>query len=78
MSAEVTGIEPGAVRLADGSRFMADRTICKLPLGVLHAGRVRVGQPLARGRQAAIDGLRMGLLNKCWLRFDRVHPRFDI
>jgi monoamine oxidase len=72
LSAEVTAFEPGAVRLADGSRFTADRVICTLPLGVLQSGRVQFGEPLARGRQAAIAGLRMGLLNKCWLRFDRV------
>ncbi len=71
-SAEVIGIAPGEVRLADDSRVTADRVICTLPLGVLQSGRVQFGEPLARGRQAAIDGLRMGLLNKCWLRFDRV------
>lgn len=78
LSAEVAGIEPGAVRLADGSRFTADRVICTLPLGVLQSGRVQFGEPLAPGRQAAIDGLRMGLLNKCWLRFDRVHWPDDV
>lgn len=78
LSVEVTGIEPGAVRLADGSRVTGDRVICTLPLGVLQSGRVRFGEPLAQGRQAAIDALRMGLLNKCWLRFDRVHWPGDV
>ena len=77
-SAEVIGIAPGEVRLADDSRVTADRVICTLPLGVLQSGRVQFGEPLARGRQAAIDGLRMGLLNKCWLRFDRVHWPDDL
>lgn len=78
LATKVTKIEPGAVRLADGSRFPADRVICTLPLGVLQSGRVQFAEPLARGRQAAIDGLRMGLLNKCWLRFDRVHWPDDV
>lgn len=78
LSAEVIGIAPGEVRLADDSRVTADRVICTLPLGVLQSGGVQFGEPLARGRQAAIDGLRMGLLNKCWLRFDRVHWPDDV
>lgn len=78
LSTEVTGIAPGQISLADGSRIVADRVICTLPLGVLQSGRVRFGEPLAPGRQAAIDGLRMGLLNKCWLRFDRVHWPDDV
>jgi monoamine oxidase len=78
LSAEVTEIAPGSVRLADGSRMTADRVICTLPLGVLQSGRVRLAQPLAQDRTAAIDGLRMGLLNKCWLRFDRVHWPDDV
>ncbi|PZX38019.1 monoamine oxidase [Roseinatronobacter thiooxidans] len=78
LSAEVIGLAPGEVRLADGNRITADRVICTLPLGVLQSGRVQFGEPLARGRQAAISGLRMGLLNKCWLRFDRVYWPDDV
>jgi monoamine oxidase len=77
-SAEVTRIDPGFVELADGSRIEADRIICTLPLGVLQSGRVRFSEPLAPERRAAIDGLRMGLLNKCCLRFDRVHWPDDV
>jgi monoamine oxidase len=72
-SAQVTEISPGQVRLADGSQISADTVICTLPLGVLQSGKVRFTEPLARGRMAAIKGLRMGLLNKCWLRFDEIH-----
>lgn len=78
LSAEVTEISPGQVRLADGSRISADKVICTLPLGVLQSGRVRFAEPLARDRTAAIKVLRMGLLNKCWLRFDRVHWPDDV
>ena len=78
MSTEVTQIAPGSVRLADGGRISASKVICTLPLGVLRSGRVRFAQPLARERTAAIDGLRMGLLNKCWLRFEHVHWPDDV
>ena len=50
----------------------ADCAIVTLPLGVLQSGRVQFTEPLHAGRQRAIDGLGMGLLNKCVLRFDRV------
>jgi monoamine oxidase len=77
-SAQVTEISPGQVRLADGSQISADTVICTLPLGVLQSGKVRFTEPLARGRAAAIKGLRMGLLNKCWLRFDEIHWPDDV
>lgn len=49
----------------------ADHAILTLPLGVLQSGGIRFAEPLAARRQRAIDGLGMGLLNKCVLRFDR-------
>lgn len=78
LSASVTALAPGQVTLADGARLAVDRVICTVPLGVLQSGRLRFTQALAPPRQAAIDGLRMGLLNKCWLRFDRVHWPEDV
>jgi monoamine oxidase len=51
---------------------VADHVIVTLPLGVIKSGEIRFGWPLAPARQRAIDRLEMGLLNKCWLRFDRV------
>jgi monoamine oxidase len=53
-------------------RHEADCAIVTLPLGVLQSGRVAFAEPLHPKRQRAIDGLGMGLLNKCVLRFDRV------
>jgi monoamine oxidase len=50
----------------------ADCAVVTLPLGVLQSGRVTFAEPLHARRQRAIDGLGMGLLNKCVLRFDRV------
>jgi monoamine oxidase len=78
LSAEVREIAPDGVRLADGSRLAAQTVICTLPLGVLRSGGVRFAHPLSPGRMAAIDGLRTGLLNKCWLRFDRVRWPGDV
>lgn len=70
--AEVVTVAPGRVELADGSAVAAGTILCTLPLGVLQAGRVRFAEALGARRQAAIGALGMGLLNKCWLRFDRV------
>lgn len=50
----------------------ADHAVVTLPLGVLQSGLPRFAEALAPARRRAIDGLGMGLLNKCWLRFDRV------
>jgi monoamine oxidase len=67
----VARVEPGRVVLADGSE-MAGRVVATVPLGVLQSGQIGFAEPLARARQAAIETLEMGLLNKVWLRFDRV------
>ena len=72
LNAPVRQIAPGSVTLADGSRIAADRVICTLPLGVLQDGTVTFTHALDAARQRAITGLGMGLLNKCWLRFDRI------
>lgn len=58
--------------LADGSSLTADHAVITLPLGVLQSGAVGFAEPLSPARQLAIDSLGMGLLNKCWLRFDRI------
>ncbi|MDX5384033.1 MAG: FAD-dependent oxidoreductase, partial [Rhodobacterales bacterium] len=72
LSAPVAMIAPGQVSLMDGQRIAADHVICTVPLGVLQAGELSFAEALSQARQAAINGLGMGLLNKCWLRFDRV------
>lgn len=59
---------------ADGAVVEADAMVCTLPLGVLQSGDVTFDPPLMPDRQAAIDALGMGLLNKCWLRFDAPPP----
>ncbi|WP_128514435.1 flavin monoamine oxidase family protein [Tabrizicola thermarum] len=60
------------ITLADGSTLTTDHAVVTLPLGVLQSGAVTFAEPLNSARQGAIDSLGMGLLNKCWLRFDRI------
>ena len=60
------------LRLSDGSALRADHVIVTVPLGVLQRGGIDFEAPLAPERLRAIDALRMGLLNKCYLRFDRI------
>lgn len=65
---------PQGVRLrcADGSEHAADAAIVTVPLGVLKAGRPRFSPPLPSKMRAGIERLAMGVLNKCYLRFERV------
>ena len=58
--------------LAGGDSLKAAAAIVTVPLGVLQKGALRFAAPLSDAKRRAIAGLRMGLLNKCWLRFERV------
>lgn len=51
--------------------FSARRAVITLPLGVLKRGSVRFAPDLPKSKLAAIKKLRMGLLNKLLLLFDR-------
>lgn len=51
--------------------YLADRVVVTLPLGVLKASGLAFHPPLPEAKRLAIDRLGMGLLNKCYLRFDR-------
>jgi monoamine oxidase len=78
----VTALAPAAtgvrISLAGGETVQADHAVVALPLGVLQSGRLNLAEPLSPDRQGAIDSLKMGLLNKCWLRFDRVRWPDDV
>ena len=50
--------------------YHADKVIVTVPLGVLKSGDIQFDAPLKKKRQKAIDRLEMGLVNKCWLRFE--------
>ena len=74
LSEPVTALAPTATGVevtTPHGTHRADHAIVTLPLGVLQSGQVHFSQPLHPKRQRAIDGLAMGLLNKCVLRFDR-------
>ena len=49
--------------------FTAAHVVVTLPLGVLKSGRVSFTPALPTGKRAAIEGLGIGVLNKCCLLF---------
>jgi len=62
----------------DKAEFRADQVVITLPLGVLKAGSVRFEPGLPSGKKEAIAKLGMGVLNKCYLRFDEVFWPEDV
>ena len=60
-----------------GTIHEADRLVVTVPLGVLKAGRIRFDPPLPTQKQAAIERLGMGNLNKCCLRFAKAFWPMD-
>jgi monoamine oxidase len=78
LSAPVASVAPGRVVLANGQSLSARAVVVTVPLGVLQAGRLRFETQLSPERTRAIETLRMGLLNKCWLRFDAVRWPADV
>lgn len=52
--------------------FSAELAVVTLPLGVLQAHQVTFTPPLPPSKVAAISGLGVGVLNKCFLRFPSV------
>jgi monoamine oxidase len=55
----------------DRGEFSADAAVVTLPLGVLKAGTVRFSPALPVAKTQAVQALGMGVLNKCYLRFDK-------
>ena len=69
----------GAVRVStSGGEFAAQRVVITLPLGVLQSGAVAFSPPLPGDKQAAISGLGVGVLNKCYLRFPHAFWETDV
>lgn len=58
--------------------FEADQVLVTLPLGVLQSGRVTFNPELPIPKSRAIRRLKMGVLNKCYLRFPRVFWPADV
>jgi len=77
---EVTRIVHGTdgVRIVTAhGQLTADRAVITIPLGVLQAGRIAFDPVLPAGKLFALDHLGMGVLDKCYLRFDDAFWRDD-
>lgn len=64
------GEEGVAVEVAGGALHEADYAVVTLPVGVLEAGDVAFDPPLPERKQAALEVVKMGRLEKVALRFD--------
>ena len=62
----------------DRGEFSADAAIVTLPLGVLKAGVVHFSPALPAAKSRAIQALGMGVLNKCYLRFEKAFWPDDV
>ncbi len=58
--------------------WQADQVIVTVPLGVLKKNQLQFHPPFPAAKSAAIDKLGMGVLNKCYLRFDRAFWPDDV
>lgn len=56
----------------DQGNFKGEYAVVTLPLGVLKKGTVEFDPPLPEKKQKAIKNLKMGLLNKLYLKFPKV------
>lgn len=50
---------------------MADQVIVTLPLGVLKSGQIVFKPALPLAKQKSLEKMQMGVLNKCYLRFEK-------
>ncbi len=66
---EITTSNSGVSVTTDRGNFTADAAIVTLPLGVLKSGNIKFSPPLPANKQAAINRLSMGVLNKVVLKF---------
>ena len=62
----------------DKAEYLADYVVVTLPLGVLKAGNVQFTPALPQAKQNAIAQIGMGVLNKCYLRFDQAFWPTDV
>ena len=61
------------VSLHGQNALKADAVVVTVPLGVLKAEKIAFNPPLLEAKKQAIQSLGMGVLNKVYLRFDRIH-----
>ncbi len=76
LGAEVVAVDRSGggvvVHTATAGPITADQVVVTVPLGVLRRGAVEFRPPLPDAHRAAIAGLGMGVLDKCWVAFDEV------
>ena len=65
-----TGVQ---VWLTDGHTIRGDAVVVTVPLGVLKAEKIIFNPELSNDKRQAIQSLKMGVLNKVYLRFDSIH-----
>lgn len=68
----------GVTVTTNRSTFTADQVVVTLPLGVLKTEQVQFNPPLPPEKIQAIQALGMGVLNKCFLRFDKAFWPTDV
>lgn len=56
----------------DSATYVAEKVLVTLPLGVLKRSAAMFKPALPAQKQKAIEALKMGVLNKCYLRFPKV------
>jgi monoamine oxidase len=71
----VTAVEynpSGVIIQTNQGNFHGRQAIITVPLGVLQKGNIRFSPPLPAWKETAVHRLRMGVLNKTYLRFPHV------
>ncbi|MEM6758793.1 MAG: FAD-dependent oxidoreductase [Pseudomonadota bacterium] len=66
------------VQLRNGAELAFDAVLVTVPLGVLKADRIRFEPALPKPKRTAIQRLGMGVLDKVYLKYDRVFWDADI
>ena len=69
---EINYTEKDVIVKTQNAQYSANYVVVTLPLGVLKKGNVKFNPPLPAAKQKAIERLGMGLLNKTFLKFDKV------
>ncbi len=64
--------------VTQSAEFIADHVVVTLPLGVLQSNAVQFTPALPIEKRNAIAKLGMGVLNKCYLRFERAFWPHDV
>lgn len=78
MVKEIQWQESEIIVYTTNRKFVADQVVITLPLGVLQSNDVRFTPELSKEKCNAISKLGMGVLNKCYLRFEQAFWPDDI